>query len=304
MARRRHPNGLSDDTYLFRSYDHFAKSQRSTPLNPGPAHNYKIWEVARATTAAETYFKAMRLKDPSDPTSMTKYSDGGLLNNNPSLLAWNETLFKEDCKGVAPVFVFLNIGTGDKSQSRFQRATRKLRLSKRIQRIKNGLTNTSDAFVHVDHIWNMQVLPMLPHDTKQLCIRWSGGQRIAGLKFDEWADPKKRGEQSTKEIIEGEVEKYMADRDIQEQLRRCAEALVSQRRERIKHLDRWTRNTYCTKFRCPFCGDRNQVFPATRAELIDHINDMHKDKADESVNLNAFVSLLDPIDPEIPGGPI
>jgi patatin-like phospholipase/acyl hydrolase len=46
---------------------------------PDSLCNYKIWEAARATTAAPTYFPRMKLDD-------YEYIDGGVGFNNPVLL--------------------------------------------------------------------------------------------------------------------------------------------------------------------------------------------------------------------------
>lgn len=41
--------------------------------NPGRPDNYKIWEVGRATSAAPTYFKTVRLEEEDEKS---EYIDG------------------------------------------------------------------------------------------------------------------------------------------------------------------------------------------------------------------------------------
>lgn len=71
---------IAEDTsgppILFRSYD--IRGYGLTPANECP-----IWQAARATSAAPTFFKPMRI-------GMVKYADGGLGYNNPSQLAVDE----------------------------------------------------------------------------------------------------------------------------------------------------------------------------------------------------------------------
>ena len=64
--------------YMFRSYDHFGSEPPSyNERNPGVAHSIPIWEVARATTAAPTYFEPIKI-------SNRKFGDGGFGTNNPA----------------------------------------------------------------------------------------------------------------------------------------------------------------------------------------------------------------------------
>ena len=60
---------------VFRSYHHSRKTSSILERNPGDADNYEIWKVGRATSAAPTYFKAMRLEDDKK----SDYIDGMLL---------------------------------------------------------------------------------------------------------------------------------------------------------------------------------------------------------------------------------
>src|SRR6266536_3754527 len=78
--------------HLFRTYDHHRRrlpinsrsdrpNSRPNPRNPveqtGPADSSLIWEVARATSAAPTYFNTIKIGED-------EYGDGGFGVNNPS----------------------------------------------------------------------------------------------------------------------------------------------------------------------------------------------------------------------------
>jgi hypothetical protein len=80
---------------LLRSYGHEASSCR-------------IWEAARATSAAPTFFKHICIHDPVDGTN-EYFVDGGVAHNNPSELALTEA--KIVWKNVRK-FCVVSIGTG------------------------------------------------------------------------------------------------------------------------------------------------------------------------------------------------
>ena len=70
-----------DHPFIFRSYDHLEKLRdlglQCFDRNPGPAHQVEIWKIARATSAAPTYFKPPVIEG-------LEYIDGGFGANSPS----------------------------------------------------------------------------------------------------------------------------------------------------------------------------------------------------------------------------
>ena len=112
----------SDDAgkpYLFRTYKNLHRSKdnetrKALDLNPGLAHDIPIWQVARATSAAPTYFKAAKIDG-------LEYLDGGFGGtNNPSKEICDEVLTMNNrAKGCLNVVV--SIGTGkNKKLSRWR----------------------------------------------------------------------------------------------------------------------------------------------------------------------------------------
>ncbi|KAH6970848.1 acyl transferase/acyl hydrolase/lysophospholipase [Ilyonectria sp. MPI-CAGE-AT-0026] len=94
--------------YMWRSYDHqfdpeTRDSNQWNPLNPDSAHTEKIWQVARATSAAPRYFECIKI-------GKKKFLDGGLSANNPSLAALRE--IKSQHQSIPALF--LSVGTGKK----------------------------------------------------------------------------------------------------------------------------------------------------------------------------------------------
>jgi patatin-like phospholipase/acyl hydrolase len=89
-----------DDPYLFRRTD--ARRDR--------AADFPMWQVARATSAAPTFFKPMRI-DRADPTlPYLALIDGGVVANNPAMCAYVEAckLFESHARTLV-----VSLGTGD-----------------------------------------------------------------------------------------------------------------------------------------------------------------------------------------------
>lgn len=80
------------------------------PPRPNETYDYPVWQVARATAAAPTYFEPYRLQ----PTAAESYPlvDGGVFANNPALCAW------ADAHALSPhrPVVLVSVGTGELSR--------------------------------------------------------------------------------------------------------------------------------------------------------------------------------------------
>ena len=99
--------------YLFRTYKNLHKNRDPTrkalDRNPALAHDIPIWQVARATSAAPTYFKPAEIDN-------LKYLDGGFGNtNNPSVEIYDEVrTMNNEAANCANLVV--SIGTGKNNQ--------------------------------------------------------------------------------------------------------------------------------------------------------------------------------------------
>lgn len=76
--------------------------------------DYPIKVVARATSAAPTYFEAMPGENGRTPYA---YVDGGLFANNPTMCAYVEAFRKLEGQPTAENMVILSLGTGQISRS-------------------------------------------------------------------------------------------------------------------------------------------------------------------------------------------
>ena len=96
---------------LISSYDlqgqlpFFFKSHR---IAADPTYNWKVREIARATSAAPTFFPPLHLVRGTEDYALV---DGGVFVNNPSMAAYAEArgLYKD-----AAQFTIVSVGTGDR----------------------------------------------------------------------------------------------------------------------------------------------------------------------------------------------
>jgi len=71
--------------------------------------NTKIWEVARCTSAAPTYFDPHKLSNDPNPKDPIWYTDGGLFANNPSTVL--AAIMTKDGIPLEKIYI-LSLGTG------------------------------------------------------------------------------------------------------------------------------------------------------------------------------------------------
>ncbi len=94
---------------------HFFKQHKSQ----NKIYNFKVRDVARATSAAPTYFKVAKVKN--EINTSFPLLDGGVFANNPSLVAYSEArTMSFEGKADFPTaknMMIVSLGTGSKSQS-------------------------------------------------------------------------------------------------------------------------------------------------------------------------------------------
>lgn len=112
-------------------------------------YNFKVKDVARATSAAPTYFQPAHIKSMSD--QLYTLVDGGMFANNPALCAYAEarkTSFGEINKPTAKEMIIVSLGTGSvKKQyhySKFRSAGEITWLEPVIDILMSGSSETVD----------------------------------------------------------------------------------------------------------------------------------------------------------------
>ncbi len=113
-----------------------------------PSRNYRVRDVARATSAAPTYFECARVKSKTNITY--PLVDGGTFANNPTLCAYAEVrdLFKKHATDIA----ILSLGTGHTSKSYSYKEAKNWGMAEWIKPVIDimmaGVSETVDYQIH------------------------------------------------------------------------------------------------------------------------------------------------------------
>ncbi|MCJ1245904.1 hypothetical protein MMC30_003108 [Trapelia coarctata] len=266
---------------LFRSYDNGAREDLFAVRNPGPADNCQIWEAARATSAAPTYFKPVTINGST-------YVAGALGFNNPSREIIREVLSMHSYAENS-VSCLVSIGTGrpKKSKDEFFKPGKRTINSFRNAAMKAAYDRGSTH-----------------EDTESFML----AKKLDYFRFDadasSWKLPQGTLElddkQAADSLWEKEVSAALQDKDTIDHLKTCARLLVRQRRERAKDRERWQRFALAVSFTCPY---DNRHFKLPR-ELRLHLECDHRFRWEKLTTneRDTFVSTCK-VDPPIKGGP-
>ncbi|QNU68379.1 patatin-like phospholipase family protein [Ruminiclostridium herbifermentans] len=77
-------------------------------------HNFYMWQVARATSAAPTYFEPFKLEIDKDTNEYYSFIDGGVFANNPAMCAFADA--KVIYKNIEDILI-VSLGTGEFTKS-------------------------------------------------------------------------------------------------------------------------------------------------------------------------------------------
>ena len=283
------PNNTSASTYVFRNYNRSDHTMDKEPwlFNTGDASIAKIWEVARATSAAPLYFSKKNIENGT-------YIDGGMGCNNPAELMSQEV---QGIHGRAPDLI-LSIGTGTKPKPTPQHG--------RLQQAKAKNHKLLDHFRNLIHV--IKVLPDIATESENCHSYLKGNMstfrdersRAAGkdikhpmyfrfnvpdlgsVKLDAWKSSENSegpdGEITLQEIRD-KTRDYLNTDEVRESMESCAKELVLLRRARAE-TERWEQFATHTTYHCPIgaqhryqCGSK-LVFP-NREELRSHAAERH-----------------------------
>jgi hypothetical protein len=272
----------------------------------GPADSCLIWEAARATSAAPTYFNSIQI-------GQTEYMDGGFGLNNPSQRMFYEvSQVNRDVEEANALSI--SIGTGITRFSRFQRGSLKkiitwLNGAKKIStdceefhRMMN--LTTTNGKRHRYHRFNVPEPATDPDAEKPAYLKELHGRLkkalgkdvqlpdrgLGKIKLDEWNPKRPWRRESTQDEIRRITQSYLEDPAIDQELEELARILVMQRRARAK-TPRWEAYALGIRYECPMMGDRcaEETFTdeiALRKHLIhDHkiTEEVHLEQATQKV---------------------
>ena len=245
--------------FLFRSYDH-PPSGHPNERNPGISCTYPIWKVARAASAAPSYFKPMKLEGKS-------YIDGGFGANNPTSEALSSIRQLHDNKSDA-VQVLISIGTGQDHVNRRTRARHYYhKMWSNVKTMRAMATDTED--VHRQMLSDMK-------DRGHYC-RLNVQQGLGSHKVPLDAC-KGEGGSETFALIRSKTNEYLQTPDAIRSIQDSAQRLVDIRRERINgpDLDRWEKFCHGLKFRCQVEGCQDLANRSEERETLrQHLQEEH-----------------------------
>lgn len=151
---------------IITSYDirngkpHFFKQHKSS----NDIFNFKVRDVARATSAAPTYFEAARIKNKSG--SPYPLIDGGVFVNNPAMVAYSEARtmnFGNIEKPAAKDMMIVSIGTGSTSKQYAYKSAKDWGLAQWVKPLIEIMMSASSQTVHY-HL--KQIYDTLNNDLK------------------------------------------------------------------------------------------------------------------------------------------
>lgn len=279
VAYKKQSGGRTEAPYLFRTYDH-QRAETILVRNPGPAQDILIRDVARATSAAPTYFKTMKILGQ-------EFQDGGFGANNPSELAFVEVRNINNGQ-IDALNIMVSIGTGINTDwSRFGPG--------RLGRLLT-LFNAAKKWASESHRTHETMLSLTNHGKDVPYYRINVEDGIGSMRLDECKADRNGSilnkikrrlnipcplEMSTLQYITEQVSIELGRQETQEALDECAQRLVESRRLRSRNQSRWERQVLCTRFKCPQAGEgtcdlrRGHEFFLERDKFQAHIREDH-----------------------------
>ncbi|KAI1618047.1 acyl transferase/acyl hydrolase/lysophospholipase [Exophiala viscosa] len=247
--------------YIFRSYDIGNPPKSKRHHNPGPAHEYFLSTIAKATSAAPGYFDPLLLHGIT-------FLDGGLVANNPTVEAYNEVSWQQGNK--APALV-LSIGTGEKEKRTLKTLEKHMKhwkhfisyeINYRIaesQSADDDMTDErDDGKVQYERLtvtldfglgWmKLDEWKRRPQATKPVDASRDTQGRY--MRQSEYFRQKKSKHHDTVRFLEARTKLYLNQQSVQKQLERLAGFLVKRRRLRSK-TPLWNHFATGDKWRCP-----------------------------------------------------
>ena len=263
--------------YLFRSYDHWGTLSKDgcrnvLERNPGPADNIPIWEVARATTAAPTYFDPIEIQG-------IPFGDGGLGSNNPVQEIFDEVAGMHGNTS-SVVDVLVSIGTGQADPVKLHTSGVKKILSY-LNATKALATDSEEQ--HLRMLRSIKRFGVKTLHYKRFNLPREQG--LKNMKLDEWKlageleltkHGIKRRKESTLDQIRRLTQAYCKEPEVIKSIDEVARRLVDHRRARCEDVRKWELWATGVRYRCTVdeC-DKSQKLRPSKNDLQYHIEKVH-----------------------------
>ena len=256
--------------FLFRSYDHDKTVRTFATLlerNPSDSPTFAISDVARATSAAPSFFRSVDL-------SGARYYDAAVDLNNPSWEVVNEvSLLSGEAQD--PIDVLLSIGGGNSRSNKSKKfgpgsAQRDL---DEISDYVHRKVESESKSRHFDY------------------FRLDVDEGLQEVRLNEWK-PKASGSTTLRRIKEA-TQSYLRQNSVKVACQQCAQRLVNRRTQRAQTL-RWEYFASGTHYKCPEaeCPTPNARYP-NRNELMDHLRIQHDRPPPDVDHYEEIQALLD-----------
>ncbi|KAF2094138.1 FabD/lysophospholipase-like protein [Rhizodiscina lignyota] len=276
--------------HIFRTYQEpetIKHDSEWTAADQTSSSDLKIWQVARATCAAPSYFRPIRLQTDT-------YIDGGVMANNPTTLALHEikTLFdSESSTRTKPTLALfntvVNIGTGIREDLIPRRSTTISSNSSADSALRRTLAtlwpgNRGIGKAHSDPLlpWSREFDTKVVEDLSKLSQPSPAEQKMTlpYYRFEIAESPLSVLEWDTADIwyidsIEKGVRDYLSKEEVANRITEVAERLVNFRRLRAKRQKRMSSNSE----ELPPPGPKSQTTWQSRS------SDTNSDAADSGI---------------------
>jgi predicted acylesterase/phospholipase RssA len=195
--------------YLFRTYDHPKKNKtQGIELNPGRAPDVAVWQVLRASTAAPTYFKPIKLGGSS-------FSDVSYMSHsNPTWVTYFEASQMSN-DGVKALALTLSLGAGRPPPRDPTTKTGGFFLNRFLYSIRSALDAESK---HLDMI-------RITSEVGTFYERFNVQDGLGRIRMDEWKIKNASNYRKFNEtlvLIQEATKKYLDEPEVQARLKQVA----------------------------------------------------------------------------------
>ncbi|KAM0794622.1 acyl transferase/acyl hydrolase/lysophospholipase [Usnea florida] len=288
-------SGETDYAYPFRTYQTRRPLRRSRSQahhggigTYGDAPKLPIYKVARATSAAPTYFSPITIERGSAEGAIT-FKDGGFGSNNPSLQAYNDVIEIHGGTKERSMGPFISIGTGVSPVERFSKKKGPFgHIYNAIANFK-GATQVTSMTLGVHEL--MAGFSMSGNKECFPYFRFDGGTRLKEIAMDEWKSNrltrltghKRTAGGITLERIFVATAVYLADPKVQQDLAECARILVRRRQLRMRNSSEWDRYASFSYYDCNVEGCAKQRSNKAQ-EFREHLRTSHQKIANQDMD--------------------
>ncbi|KAH8660662.1 acyl transferase/acyl hydrolase/lysophospholipase [Tricladium varicosporioides] len=264
--------------YLFRTFDHpprAAGPHHDIELNPDYAHNIPTWQVARATTAAPSYFKPMKI-------GSTTHIDGGFGSaNNPTIYAYEEVRQMSDDDN--PIALTISIGTGlRRDVSPYSDGAFLGKWAAYVRFARHIATDSEETHRGMERQQesHRRLLRRYKPELVEEYHRFNVEHGMEDMKLGEWKTRQTQDgiQYLTLEKMEEATRAYYEQESVQADLRRFAGILVVNRRQRSRDAERWNNVALGLQYHCILeeCGHQRTKFYPVDIHLRTHLVREHK----------------------------